>query len=168
MEEILNNEQARPGDETQLMHVVFSSDDEMMAFYLTLYHLMNPESFMVQCTDKKKLEDLAKRLYKRMPAFEAVNAYCTISVKEVIKGFGLNMMNTNLSNGNRLRSAELVGDFMDCVLNTTKNIGQFKQMYGINILHLENIKCLLKKLKAKTDEEEGNEVSDTSTISLPS
>ena len=36
MEEVLSNQQARPGDATQLMHVIFSSDDEMMAFYLTL------------------------------------------------------------------------------------------------------------------------------------
>ena len=35
MEEVLSNQQARPGDATQLMHVIFSSDDEMMAFYLS-------------------------------------------------------------------------------------------------------------------------------------
>ena len=28
MEEVLSNQQARPGDATQLMHVIFSSDDE--------------------------------------------------------------------------------------------------------------------------------------------
>ena len=31
MEEVLSNQQARPGDATQLMHVIFSSDDEMMS-----------------------------------------------------------------------------------------------------------------------------------------
>ena len=171
MEEILNNEQVRPGDETQLMHVVFSSDDEMMSFYLTLYRLMNPDSFLVQSTDKKRLEDLAKRFYKWIPAFDAVDNYKSISIKEVIKGFGMNMMNTNVSNSNRLRSAESVGDLMDCVLNTTKNIGQFKQMYRINILHLENIKYLLKKLRAKVGEEDGceeekNEVDDITDVSI--
>ena len=44
MEEVLSNQQARPGDATQLMHVIFSSDDEMMSFYLTLNRFMNPES----------------------------------------------------------------------------------------------------------------------------
>ena len=105
MEEILNNEQVRPGDETQLMHAVFSSDDEMMVFYLTLYRLVNPDSFLVQSTDKKMLEDLAKRFYKWIPAFEAVDNYKSVSVKEVIKGFGMNMMNTQVSNSNRLRNA---------------------------------------------------------------
>ena len=47
MEEVLSNQQARPGDATQLMHVIFSSDDEMMSFYLTLNRFMNPESFVV-------------------------------------------------------------------------------------------------------------------------
>lgn len=36
MEEVLSNQEARPGDTTQLMHAIFSSDDEMMSFYLTL------------------------------------------------------------------------------------------------------------------------------------
>ena len=44
MEEVLSNQEARPGDTTQLMHAIFSSDDEMMSFYLTLNCFMNPES----------------------------------------------------------------------------------------------------------------------------
>ena len=168
MEEILNNEQVRPGDETQLMHIVFSSDDEMMAFYLTFYRLLNPDSFLVQSTDKKMLEDLAKRFYKWIPAFEAVDNYKSVSVKEVIKGFGMNMMNTQVSNSNRVRNAESVGEFMDCVLDTTKNMSQFKQMFRINAIHLENVKYLLKKLRAKADEEEGNGVGAVGTVSLPS
>lgn len=32
MEEVLSNQEARPGDATQLMHAIFSSDDEMMSF----------------------------------------------------------------------------------------------------------------------------------------
>ena len=36
MEEVLSNQEARQGDATQLMHAIFSSDDEMMSFYLTL------------------------------------------------------------------------------------------------------------------------------------
>ena len=43
MEEVLSNQEARPGDATQLMHVIFSSDDEMMAFYPVSYtHLTLP------------------------------------------------------------------------------------------------------------------------------
>ena len=33
MEEVLSNQEARPGNTTQLMHAIFSSDDEMMSFY---------------------------------------------------------------------------------------------------------------------------------------
>ncbi len=35
MEEVLSNQEARPGDATQLMHVIFSSDDEMMSFWVS-------------------------------------------------------------------------------------------------------------------------------------
>ena len=31
MEEVLSNQEARPGNTTQLMHAIFSSDDEMMS-----------------------------------------------------------------------------------------------------------------------------------------
>ena len=41
MEEILDNQLVRPGDETQFMHAIFSSDDEMMTFYLTLNRFIN-------------------------------------------------------------------------------------------------------------------------------
>lgn len=73
MEENLNNQQVCPGNETQLMHVVFSSDEEMMAFYLTLYRLIYPGSYLVQNTDRKLLEDLKNILYKNVLAFEVVN-----------------------------------------------------------------------------------------------
>ena len=46
MEEVLSNQEARPGDATQLMHAIFSSDDEMISFYLTLNCFMNPESYL--------------------------------------------------------------------------------------------------------------------------
>lgn len=37
MKEVLNNQQiVCPGDATQFMHAIFSSDHEMMTFYLTL------------------------------------------------------------------------------------------------------------------------------------
>ena len=71
MEEVLSNQQARPGDATQLMHVIFSSDDEMMSFYLTLNRFMNPESYLVERTDRKRLEDLASTLCSNVAAFEA-------------------------------------------------------------------------------------------------
>lgn len=58
MEEVLSNQQARPGDATQLMHVIFSSDDEMMSFYLTLNRFMNPESYLVERTDRKRRKRL--------------------------------------------------------------------------------------------------------------
>ena len=153
MEEVLNNQQVRPGDATQFMHAIFSSDDEMMAFYLTLSRLMNPGSNLVERSDSKRLEDLASALYSNITAFEAIRDYKHISVKEVIKGFGIHMMNTQLSNGNRLQSADTVGFLMDCVINTTKNSWQFKKMNQLNRIHLENIRYLQKQLKVEPDGE---------------
>ena len=158
MEENLNNEQVRPGDETQLMHAVFSSDDEMMAFYLTLYRLMYPSSCLVQSTDYKKLEEIKSMLYKNAAAFEVVNNYQSISVKEVIKGLGLHMADGSISKSKRLQIADVAGNLMNCLLETTKNIGQFRTMSRVNMLHIENVTYLLKKLKENTTGEKESEV----------
>lgn len=158
MEENLNNQQALPGDGTPLTHAVFSSDDEMMRFYLTFYRLMNPTIGLEQITDKKKLEDLENVFYKKAQAFAGLDKYKSISIKEVIKGFGMYMMNINISHAERLKNAAAVSDLMDCVLNTTKNIGLFKHLSRMNVIHLMNVKYLLKELKGKADEEKEGSV----------
>ena len=151
MEEVLSNQEARPGDATQLMHAIFSSDDEMMSFYLTLNCFMNPESYLVERTDRKRLEDLANTLYSNVAAFEAIRTYKSISVKEVIRGFGAHMMNTQISNTNRFQSADAVGTLMNCILNTTKN-----SMDRNNNIHLQNVRYLLNRLDAAESNEEKN------------
>ncbi len=88
-----------------------------------------------------------------MAAFEAVHNYKNISVKDVVRGFGMHMMNTQVSNAKRLQSADIVGSFIDCIVNTTKNTWQFKQMYLVNYIHLENVKYLQKRLNTESDEE---------------
>ena len=135
MKEVLNNQQiVCPGDATQFMHAIFSSDHEMMTFYLTLNRFINPSSY---------LENV---LFGNVAAFEAVHRFKKISVKDVIKGFGMHMMNMQVSNANRMQSANIMGSFIDCIIDTTKNSWQYKQMYQVNHLHLENVRYLLNRL----------------------
>ena len=153
MEKVLNNQQVRPGSATQFMHAIFSSDDEMLTFYLTLNRFINQSSYLVERSDGRRLEDLANVLRNNLAAFEAVHNYKNISVKDVVRGFGMHMMNTQVSNAKRLQSADIVGSFIDCIVNTTKNTWQFKQMYLVNYIHLENVKYLQKRLNTESDEE---------------
>ena len=99
------------------------------------------------------LEDLECVLYKNTSAFGAINNYRSIRIEEVARGMGMHMMNTSISSATRLKYSDAVSVLMDCVLNTTQNSDQFKQMSRINTLHIENVKYLLKKLKAKAEEE---------------
>ena len=78
------------------------------------------------------------------------------SVKEVIRGFGAHMMNTQISNTNRFQSADAVGTLMNCILNTTKNSWQFKKMDRNNNIHLQNVRYLLNRLDAAESNEEKN------------
>lgn len=104
----------------------------MMRFYLTFYRLMNPTIGLEQITDKKKLEDLENVFYKKAQAFAGLDKYKSISIKEVIKGFGIYMTNVNISHAERLKNTVAISDLMDCVLNTTKNIGLFKHLSRMN------------------------------------
>lgn len=152
MEEVLNHQQVRPGDATQFMHYIFSSDAEMMTFYLTFSRFVNPDSYLVQCTDQKRLEDLANVLRSYVLAFDAIHNYKSISVKEVIKGFGMYMMNIQFSNANRQQSADAVGTLLNCVINTTKCSWQFRKMSRANYIHLENVMYLLNRLEAEPND----------------
>lgn len=76
----------------------------------------------------------------------------------VIRKFGMYTMNVNISHAERLKNVGAASDLMDCVLNTTKNIGLFKRLSRMNALHLSNVKYLLKKLKEKADEEKKDEM----------
>lgn len=154
MEEVLNNQQVRPGDVTQFMHFIFSSDAEMMTFYLTFSRFVNPDSYLVQCTDRKRLEDLANVLRSNVVAFNAIHSYKSISVKEVIKGFGMYMMSIHISNANRQQGADAVGSLINCVIDTTKNSWQFRKMSRANYMHLENVRYLLNRLNTEIDEKE--------------
>ena len=141
MEEVLNNQQVRPGDATQFMRSIFSSDAEMMTFYLTFSRFVNPDSYLVQCTDQKRLEDLANVLRSNVVAFNAIHSYKSISVKEVIKGFGMYMMSIHISNANRQQGADAVGSLINCVIDITKNSWQFRKMSRSNIIPVEPIGC---------------------------
>ncbi|WP_294481527.1 hypothetical protein [uncultured Bacteroides sp.] len=159
MEELINNQQVRPGDATQFMHVIFSSNEEMLAFYLTLSRITDPSSYLVERSDKRRLEDLAAILQGNILAFDAVRSFKNIKVKDVVRGLGLHMMRTSISNRNRLLSAESVGTLMDSVVNTTQNSWQFVRMNYVNNAHYTNVKYLLKLMETENDEAKQCETS---------
>lgn len=159
MEELINNQQVRPGDATQFMHVIFSSNEEMLAFYLTLSRITDPSSYLVERSDKRRLEDLAAILQGNILAFDAVRSFKNIKVKDVVRGLGLHMMNTAISNRNRLLSAESVGTLLDSVVNTTQNSWQFVRMNYVNNAHYTNVKYLLKLMETENDEAKQCETS---------
>lgn len=131
----------------------------MLSFYLTYCRLLNPSANLVQTTDRKMLEDLENNLYKNIAAFGAVDNSRFVGAKDIVRGLGMQMMNTGISSATRLKYSEAVSVLMDCVVNMVKNSGCFKTMSRMNALHLENVKYLLKKLKEKAGEEKESEAA---------
>lgn len=146
MEEVLNNQQARPGDATQFMHFIFSSEEEMKTFYLTLNRCINPEDYLIEKTDRERLEKLAHVLYGNVAAYAAVRSNRTVSVKDAIIGLGMLMQTTYISLAHRRQSADMVGRFVDWAMNIIKYNWQFRKMEEANKIHLQNVEYLLDRM----------------------
>lgn len=147
MEAILNNEQIRPGDETQFMHAIFASDEEMMTFYLTLNRFVNMESYFVQRSDIERLEDLLVTLGKFQYLVNLLGSYHASGVKQLIEGFGMYIAQPHLSGKSRRCIGENIGYQVEFMLNLMKESGKAKSLSNIFRTHIENVKYLLQKME---------------------
>lgn len=90
MEAMLMKEQVRPGDETQFMHAVFTSEEEMLTFYLTLNRFANPVSYFMQREDVERLENLQQTFGKFQHFTNLFSSYEARGIKlsdEVLAGY---------------------------------------------------------------------------------
>lgn len=149
MEAILNNEQVRPGDETKFMHVVFTSDEEMMNYYLRLNHFVSPGTYLTRRTDVYRLQKLLGTLGRFQYFADLFGSYHSLGVKQLIEGFGLYIAQTSISNNERKRIAENVGYQVRFLLDIIKESGSAKLLASIFRLHIENVKYLLEKLEER-------------------
>lgn len=147
METTLNKEQVRPGNETQFMHTAFTSEGEMLTFYQKLNCFVNPVTYFMQRTDEERLEDLLHTLGKFQLFMERFGTYQTLGIKQLIKGFGLYMMEQTVSNRERKLAAEHVGYQMKFLMDMTKEIEQARAMSHILCSHIANVKYLIAKMQ---------------------
>ena len=149
MEAILNNEQVRPGDETQFMHTAFSSDEEMMSFYLVLNRFVNPTTYFMQRPDVERLGDLRLTLGKFQRFTNLFSSYQSMGIIPLVEGFGLYMMQQTVSNKERRLAACHVAYQARFLIDITKDIDQAKSLSHILASHVQNVKYLLEKLGEK-------------------
>lgn len=147
-------EQVRPGDETQFMHAIFTSEEEMMTFYLTLNRFVNMGSYLVQRSDAERLENLLYSLGKLQHFTNLFRRYHSDGVKQLLEGFGLQMMQVSLSNKERKLTATNVAFQMKFLVDIMKESYSTTLLDKIYRTHIQNVKYLLKKMK---DSEEGRE-----------
>ncbi|WP_300700398.1 hypothetical protein [Bacteroides sp.] len=155
MEAILNKEQVRPGDETQFMHAAFTSDEEMMTFYLTLNRLVNPVTYFMQRTDVERLTNLLRMLGKFQHFTDLFDVHQSMGIKVLTEGFGLYMMQQTVSKKERLLAAEHVGYQTRFFMDIMKESAYAKIMTKILCSHIENVKYLLAQLEEVKDENTG-------------
>ena len=152
MEAILNKEQVRPGDETQFMHAAFTSEEEMMTFYLTLNRLVNPVSYFMQRTDVERLTNLLRMLGKFQHFTDLFDVHQSMGIKVLVEGYGLYMMQQTVSKKERLLAAEHVGYQARFFMDVMKESAYAKIMTKILCSHIENVKYLLAKVEEVKDE----------------
>lgn len=146
MREVLNNQQiVCPGTQhNSCMPFFFRSwNDDLLSYAQSFYKSIQLFGGTLGSAKTGRFRECS---FGNVAAFEAVHHFKKISVKDVIKGFGMHMMNMQVSNANRMQSANIMGSFIDCIIDTTKNSWQYKQMYRVNHLHLENVRYLLNRL----------------------
>lgn len=147
MEAKFTTPQVPPGDETQFMHVAFSSDDEMLKFYLLLNRFINPVTYFMQRSDMERLEDLYRILKQQTAFFTPLEEHNFSGVRELTRAFGMFMMNTNISNANRTAAASLVGNQMQFITHMASNMNHIKQLSRANHSHIQNVEYLIAKLR---------------------
>lgn len=147
MEAKFTTPQVPPGDETQFMHAAFSSDDEMLKFYLLLNRFINPVTYFIQRSDMERLEDL-DRVFKQRNAFlTPIEEHSFSGINELTRAFGIFMMNINISNVNRITAASLVGNQMQFITHMASNMNHIKQLSRANHSHIQNVEYLIDKLR---------------------
>lgn len=152
MEATLNNGQFRPGNETQFMYTAFASEGEMLGFYLSLNRFVNPVTYCVQRTDMERLDNLLHTLGKFQLFMGRFGTYQSLGIKPLIEGFGLYMMQQNISNRERKLAAEHVGYQMKFLMDMTKEIEQARSMSHILCSHIANVKYLIAKIQGQNQE----------------
>lgn len=147
MEAKFTTPQVPPGDETQFMHVAFSSDDEMLNFYLIFNRFINPVTYFMQRPDIERLEDLYRMLKQQIAFLTPMENHNFSGINELTRAFGIFMMNTNISNANRLNAAGLVGNHMQFIIHMASNMNHIKQLLRANHSHIQNVEYLIAKLR---------------------
>ena len=153
MKAILNTEQVRPGDETMFMHAAFISEEEMMNFYLILNRFVNQSTYFMERPPLERLENLRLTLGKFQRFTNLFSTYQSMGIKPLIEGFGLYMMQQNISNRERKLAAEHVAYQMRFLLGVAKDIEQVSTLSHIIASHIQNVKYLLEKLGQKEESE---------------
>lgn len=99
----------------------------------------------------ERLENLRLTLGKFQRFTNLFSTYQSMGIKPLIEGFGLYMMQQNISNRERKLAAEHVAYQMRFLLDVAKDIEQVSTLSHIIASHIQNVKYLLEKLGQKEE-----------------
>lgn len=155
MEANLNLPQTAPGDETQFMHAVFTSDEEMLSFYLVMNRFVNSVTNNMYRSDLERLTDLHRLLTQFAYFLYPLENYHFEGIKQLVEGLGLYMLQKkDLSEHKRMAHAELIGGHLQFVMKMAAGVGTAKKMCSEIHSHIQNVAYLIEKLKATEPGEE--------------
>lgn len=147
MEANSHTPQVPPGDETQFMHAVFTSDKEMLDFYLVFNRFVNPVTYFMQRTDKKRLEDLLFILGKQAHLLFLLETNHFLGINPLVQGFGLFMLKDDISKQKRIAKSEEVASQLQFLTEIASTMDTIKQMSKGIHSHIQNVRYLIDKLK---------------------
>lgn len=160
MEAKLHTPQVPPGDETQFMHAVFASDEEMLHFYLIMNRFVNPVTYFMESTDLERLEDLRRVLGQHGAFLHPLEKHSFRGIIQLIQGFSLFMMKDTSTKQIRLDKAQEVASHFQFVVQMAAGVASARQMARGIHSHIQNVEYLIGKMK---DENQDSSCSEGDT-----
>lgn len=154
MEENLSNRQRRIDNAPDAMQNAFESDEEMLKFYLTMNRFANPLTYNLEKTALERLNDLHKTLAMFAGLTGPVGTHSYDGLDNVVKGFGLYMMRSEISMSNRYEKSTLFANHLQFLFHLATNRAYAKRLSGIYNSHICKINYLIRKLEADADNHE--------------
>lgn len=148
MEENLSNPQAVIDNAPDAMHNAFESEEEMLKFYLTMNRFVNPLTYNMEKTALERLNDLHKSLAAFSDFTGPVGTYSFDGVDNMVRGFGLYLMRTDISINTRYQKNSLFAYQLQFFLHLAANRAYAKKLSGIYRSHICKINYLIRKLEA--------------------
>lgn len=137
--------QAVVGEEN-FFNVIFTSDEEMKAYYLHLAYLLNPQLRGLQCDEAKLLKELLRKLTKFRQVIQSMGSHpWEEGVLEIQTALGYYMTQPHIDRSKQLQINASIGKHLQFLTLMASQTYVTKHIEAVFHLHCICLRTLLKQ-----------------------